>query len=605
MSTRRQTLGSISQSQLNAGSGGGAAAQRVLKKGRQSLGAPAASSRKSLGGGRQSFGGGLSRQSIGGRQSIGASLGRPSLGGGRQSIGRRSSIHANSTGTSDPRPLSDKAYKNASCRKLIEFLASSGYPHSISPKMLTAPSNKDFVQIFQFLYNAIDPNYDFGQEKPEDQVPTLLKHLGYPFTINRSAIFSCGSSHTWPKLLGALTWMVDTIQYMQKVDLTQMISQSDFSDAGNDSLEFFEYIASAYHSFLAGADDEIDQIVMEMENNFEIRNKAAQRSMDTLHTEMESMDLEYKQMTTGPTPLEQLKHQAALLNGDIAKFGALISKLEVHKTAIQDKFAQQSNDKKRLDAEYEGLVQEQLRLQHLFDTQEMTQQDVERINSQRKKLETQKMQVRQEQERADELVWSSEISQSKALEKVEGHLHNFQRFASALGLPSEIVRDVSLNSIDQIHRKIEDIKNMFNVEIIKQREEILKQTELLDSLKESNSNKRAEIAEFERKLARLTEEAEQTHTQMQLESQKVARDLEEYHSQITALRQNHAMTQQEAERRLQRLEFDFKQLEATQEQEKAQALRTAHHMLELVKSHKALLASELCKLQQFVSTIDE
>jgi len=158
--------------------------------------------RQSIGAGRQSMGG---RSSIGGRSSMG---GRSSLGGSKSS--RRSSIHANATGTSDPRPMSDKTYKAQCIRNLIEFLTQNGYNGTqLSPKILSAPSNKDFIRIFQFVYSFVDPNYNWGDSKPEDEIPQLFKMVGYPFTVNKSAIFSSGSPHNWPKLLGALTWLVE------------------------------------------------------------------------------------------------------------------------------------------------------------------------------------------------------------------------------------------------------------------------------------------------------------------------------------------------------------------------------------------------------------
>jgi kinetochore protein NDC80 len=126
--------------------------------------------------------------------------------------GRRSSIHGSATGTTDPRPLSEKAWKNDAIRKLIGFLTMNGFQNAVSPKTLSAPSIKDFTCIFAFIYKKMDINYKQGTAKPEDEIPAILKSLGYPYPIKKSAIFACGSSHNWPKLLGALTWMVEVVE---------------------------------------------------------------------------------------------------------------------------------------------------------------------------------------------------------------------------------------------------------------------------------------------------------------------------------------------------------------------------------------------------------
>lgn len=49
-------------------------------------------------------------------------------------------------------------------------------------------------------------------KKPEEQIPTLFKNIGYPFTIQKSYLHSCGASGSWATLLGALTWLKNRIE---------------------------------------------------------------------------------------------------------------------------------------------------------------------------------------------------------------------------------------------------------------------------------------------------------------------------------------------------------------------------------------------------------
>lgn len=97
-------------------------------------------------------------------------------------------------------------------KNLIGFLAKSGYDKPISQKILTAPSTKDFQQIFKFLYAKIDPTYEFGK-KFEDEVPGLLKGIRYPYAndISKSSLLAVGSIHAWPALLAMLNWIVELI----------------------------------------------------------------------------------------------------------------------------------------------------------------------------------------------------------------------------------------------------------------------------------------------------------------------------------------------------------------------------------------------------------
>ena len=52
-------------------------------------------------------------------------------------------------------------------------------------------------------------------KKPEEEVPKILRVLGYPFAISKSSMFAIGSPHTWPHLLAALTWLVELIKVSQ------------------------------------------------------------------------------------------------------------------------------------------------------------------------------------------------------------------------------------------------------------------------------------------------------------------------------------------------------------------------------------------------------
>ena len=76
----------------------------------------------------------------------------------------------------DPRPLRDKMFMTNCQRNILEYLIGSNYPFPISIKTLQVPTSKDFATIFKFLYNRMDPNYQFVK-KIEDEVVACLKAL--------------------------------------------------------------------------------------------------------------------------------------------------------------------------------------------------------------------------------------------------------------------------------------------------------------------------------------------------------------------------------------------------------------------------------------------
>jgi kinetochore protein NDC80 len=79
----------------------------------------------------------------------------------------------------DPRKIRDKQWQYGAIRNLIQFLFEWGYEKQISPKILNAPSGKDFQMIFKFLYERLDPGYNWGKKKFEDEVPSLIKSIRF------------------------------------------------------------------------------------------------------------------------------------------------------------------------------------------------------------------------------------------------------------------------------------------------------------------------------------------------------------------------------------------------------------------------------------------
>jgi len=105
-----------------------------------------------------------------GRRSSAYTAGRPS------SIGFLS--QTSSQIQKDPRPVRDKTFMANCQRNILDYLIAANYPIPISIKNLQVPTSKDFASIFKFLYNRMDPNYQFVK-KIEDEVVMCLKALKY------------------------------------------------------------------------------------------------------------------------------------------------------------------------------------------------------------------------------------------------------------------------------------------------------------------------------------------------------------------------------------------------------------------------------------------
>lgn len=95
---------------------------------------------------------------------------RKSIGG---DLSRRSSVFGRGgTAKTDPRPIDSKKHFNDSIKRVIAYLTEHQYDRTISLKMLTTPTTKDFQFVLEFLLRGIDRNYSLDPTKAkfEDEV---------------------------------------------------------------------------------------------------------------------------------------------------------------------------------------------------------------------------------------------------------------------------------------------------------------------------------------------------------------------------------------------------------------------------------------------------
>ena len=97
---------------------------------------------------------------------------------------------------------------------LAKYLADMNFPGRVTPKMLAAPTGKDFQSIMSFLLRMIDPQFVLSSStgKMEDDVQVVFKALKYPFQISKTSLTAVGSQQSWPALMGALTWLVELLE---------------------------------------------------------------------------------------------------------------------------------------------------------------------------------------------------------------------------------------------------------------------------------------------------------------------------------------------------------------------------------------------------------
>ncbi|KAI0559772.1 kinetochore protein NDC8 [Gracilaria domingensis] len=249
--------------------------------------------------------------------------------------------------------------------------------------MLTSPSSKDFQTLFLFLVRRLDPTYNFIK-RFEDEIPALLRGLGYPFSISKSALSAVGSPHTWPTLLGVLTWLVNMLKYSEAYIAAQASGSTMDPQARREKM-FSENTELAYDQFLKGADTfpELDE---ELEQHFAGENENREREIEKLSSDREQLAATLQALKTQPSPLNLILEHKESLATNIKKFKLLIPSLMEHAKAVRKLLREKEAEVADLDIEISQLKEEKQRLSEVLDRQEQDAIDMEQMSADRDML---------------------------------------------------------------------------------------------------------------------------------------------------------------------------------------------------------------------------
>ncbi|OWK01818.1 NDC80, partial [Cervus elaphus hippelaphus] len=195
----------------------------------------------------------------------------------------------------------------------------NGYAYSVSMKSLQAPSVKDFLKIFTFLYGFLCPSYELPDTKFEEEVPRIFRDLGKErstfgkLNINRPTSERKTSLHNAMKESSPL------------FDDGQPWGEETEDGIMHNKL-FLEYTIKCYESFMTGADS-FDEMNAELQSKLTAKNRALNEQIARLEQEREKE----------PNRLESLRKLKASLQADVQKYQAYMSNLESHSAILDQK----------------------------------------------------------------------------------------------------------------------------------------------------------------------------------------------------------------------------------------------------------------------------
>ncbi|KAL2099905.1 hypothetical protein ACEWY4_004299 [Coilia grayii] len=449
----------------------------------------------------------------------------------------------------DHRPLHDKTFILQCIKQLCEFLSDNSFPGSITVKALQSPSTKEFLKIFEFIMRLLDPSFHMPTARIEEEVPRIFKDLGYPFAISKSSMYSVGAPHTWPQVLGALVWLMDTVRLFSAVQEQDLLF-SDFTDSSTAVEEgkeynqlFLDYTCDTYNKYMQGSDtfdEESAEYLTKLKKLYHVDEDHLESQLRMYQGLAEKVDRLEKD--SHKDPLMNKRTQKLTMQTDLQKLRDYCDNLQAFKQNQDNKAASLAEEYESTTLQRDSLKQEQARLQTILQNQKFTPADIERINRERNELQQTLDSVSRSLEETEQQLWAEEIALSKAKEEGDKELAEYHKLARKLKLipqsaPNACGHDFEIRSFREFRTEsaVEwkaQIQNPLKNMIVDVEEESIKLTNKKLSMQESLEQKHSNIVEKSKDLKQLKEQIRRLDQQLEHDEQEIACEEERWAAEI-------------------------------------------------------------------------
>lgn len=533
----------------------------------------------------------------------------------------------------DPRPIRDRSFQARIGQELLEYLTQNNFElemkHSLGQNTLRSPTQKDFNYIFQWLYHRIDPGYRF-MKSMDAEVPPILKQLRYPYEkgITKSQITAVGGQN-WPTFLAMLHWLMQLAQMMDRFilgDYDEACAEAGVDVSGDRII--FRFLTGAYHDWLQGGEEEDDETagqrlvphVESMSEEFERGNEKYVQEMQALETENRSLRDQIEEMEKSAPDMAKLDKHFRILEDDKRKFEDYIQNVQGKIEKYETRINFLDEEVKKTDMELQAAEEERIGLQASVDRQGITTQDIDRMNTERERLQRSLDDTMVRLEEGNARIMEKEAEASQKLEDLEEIVKAYNTLGyqtslipssavNAKGIEYELSLNVNENSFsasqigggnristegDRLladpftgyhpaHLLNLDLRGIIRSNLQNLRKEInerrknaidddMERRNLLDNIKEAMDEKRSEVEALEHRRRAAEEEFERTKEITT--TQKLASDaqIEKMEKELAKMRATLSESVQLMEQREMNTNIEYEQLTL-----RANALREELH----------------------------
>ncbi|KAI1329407.1 HEC/Ndc80p family protein [Xylariaceae sp. FL0255] len=347
----------------------------------------------------------------------------------------------------DPRPLKDRSFQTQIGQELLEYLSQHNFEmemkHTLSQKVMTSPTQKDFNYMFQWLYHRIDPSYRF-QKNIDQEVPPILKQLRYPYerSITKSAIAAVGGQN-WSTFLGLLHWIMQLAQMLDGYEshkYDEACIEAGIDVSGDHII--FDFLGTAYRDWLAMDDEATDEDAERvLAPHVKGMAEAFERSNSKYMTELEMLEAENARLLKEIEDLEKSTPDPLVLDNNFKIMEEDKTKFEEYNSLAQSRIDKYENRIQVLDEELRKLLQElqeadeeRRGLQKAVDDQGISMQDIDRMTSERERLQKGIESATQRLDEGKKRVAEKEMEASRKLDELERLVDKYNTLAYQIGL---------------------------------------------------------------------------------------------------------------------------------------------------------------------------
>ena len=250
--------------------------------------------------------------------------------------------------------------------------------------------------MFQWLYKRIDPGYKF-QKSLENEIPPILKQLRYPFAnaITKSMIVSAGGQN-WFTFLAMLHWMMQLAQMLDRFSMgayDEACAEAGVDVSGDRIV--FRFLFGAYQDWLqVGPDDDDDSAeealiphVQAMAAEFERTNAKYAEELKMYEAENAALKAQVEEFEKNVPDVAKLDKHFKILEDDKKKFEDYNANVQVKIEKYDSRIKVLEDEISKTDAELQAAEQDRLTLQQHVDRQGLNIQDIDRMNTERERLQ--------------------------------------------------------------------------------------------------------------------------------------------------------------------------------------------------------------------------